>query len=159
VTPGSSGTTTALRARPLSLAFPTCRFLCGSWWTAWTNAQRQHTWRACTDSVLATDEPISVMFPSLREPIDPVIAPEPRWQGAVPDWRGIPCDIGRVELWLPCDDALTLRPFSLLVLFPNQNPPDWLPYVLLGVQFLTEYRATVTLGCSPTGSLGQLVIP
>lgn len=142
-------TRTPLRARPLPWPFPTARFLCGSWWTAWTNAQRQHTWRACTDSLVATDEPLSVMTPSLRGPIDPVITPEPGWQAPVPDWRGIPCRIGRVVLWLPDDDPFVLRAFPLLVLLPVRDPPEWLPYVLLGVQFLMENRAVVNPGNEP----------
>jgi hypothetical protein len=99
------------------------------------------------------------MIPSIRDPIDPVIVPEPHWQGPVPDWQGIPCRMGRLEMWLPGSEPFVLRPFSLLALFPERDPSEWLPYVLLGVQFLTEYQARVTLECSPTGSRGQLLIP
>jgi len=133
--------------------------LCGSWFTAWTNAQRQHTWRACSDSVLATNEPLSVLIPSLRQPIDPVIRPEPRWQGPVPDWQGIRCQIGRVEMWLPDRDPFVLRSFSLLVLLPDRDPSAWLPYVLLGVQFLMEHRVAVRLDCGQATGPGQLEIP
>jgi hypothetical protein len=160
VSPGAPlPSVTPLRPYALSYSFPTCRFLCASWWTAWTNTSHNHTWRACTDSVLATSEPFSVLIPSLRDPIDPVILPEPHWQGPVPDWQGIPCRIGRAELWLPYGDSLTLRPFSPLVLLPERDPPQWLPYALLGVQFLTEYHAAVSLPCAPGGGPGQLTIP
>lgn len=160
MTPGSRPpSVTPLRPYPLSYPFATCRFLCGSWWTAWSDAQKRHTWRACSDSVLATEEPFSVLIPSLRHAIDPVISAEPRWQSPVPDWQSIPCGIGRVELWLPDGDPFILRSFSLLVLLPERDPPQWLPYVLLGVQFLMEHHATVSLHCGPNGSQGQLVIP
>jgi hypothetical protein len=99
------------------------------------------------------------MIPSLRVPIDPVISPEPRWQGPVPDWQGIPCAVGRAELWLPDRDPFTIRPFSLLVLLPERDPPQWLPYALLGVQFLAEYDASISLQCGLSGCQGQLVIP
>jgi hypothetical protein len=160
VTPGSSPPTiTPLRPYPLSYTFPTCRFLCGSWWTAGSGAQRQRTWRACTDSLLATNEPLSVLIPSLRGPIDPVVVPEPRWQGPVPAWQGISCKIGRVEIWLPERDPFVLRPFSLLVLLPDRDPQEWLPYVLLGVQFPLEHRIAVRLDCGQHVSAGQLEIP
>ena len=157
--PGSrQPSVTPLRSHPLSYALPTCRFLCGSWWPAWTDTRQQHTCRARSDSVLATEEPLSVLIPSLRGPLDPVLLPEPNWQGLVPDWQGIPCTVGRVELWLPDGDPFVLRPFSLLVLLPERDPPQWLPYALLGVQFLTEYQASVSLQCDTSGSQGQLVI-
>lgn len=152
-------TITPLRPYGLSHSFPTCRLLCGSWWTAWSSSKRQHTWRACTDSLLATTEPLSVIIPSLRDPIDPVIAPEPRWHGPVPDWQGIPCTIGRVEVWLPDRDPLMLRPFSLLVLLLDRDPPELLPYVLLGVQFLIEHQVTVSLDCSQPVTSGYLELP
>jgi hypothetical protein len=148
-----------LRPYALPLSFPTFRFLCGSWWTCWTTAARQHTWRLCSDGVLATEEPLSVILPSIRDPLDLVWTPELHWSGPVPDWRGLPCRIGRVEMWLPIAATAVLRPFSLLALLPERDPPEWLPYVLLGVQFLQEYRAVVSLDCSQVPAAGSRSIP
>jgi hypothetical protein len=160
VNPGlPSPTVTPLRPYPLPPPFPTSRYLCGSWWTCWTAPARQHTWRLCTDSVLATEEPLSVILPSISDPLDLVWRPEPGWAGPVPDWRGIPCQVGRVEMWLPLEGTFLLRPFSLLALLPNHDPPEWLPYVLLGVQFLQENRAVVRLDCGQTPAAGSLTIP
>jgi hypothetical protein len=105
--------------------------------------------------VLATAEPLSVILPSIRDPLDLVCASEPGWSAPVPDWRGIPCRIGRVEMWLPIEDTFLLRPFSLLALLPERDPPEWLPYVLLGAQFLQEYQAVVHLEGSQAPALGS----
>jgi hypothetical protein len=113
----------------------------------------------CSDSVLATTEPLSVILPSIRNPLDLVCASEPGWSGPVPDWRGIPCRIGRAEMWLPVEGTHLLRPFSLLALFPERDPPGWLPYVLLGAQFLQEYQVIVHLHGSQTPVVGSLTIP
>ena len=100
-----------------------------------------------------------MILPSVRDPLDLAWAPEPRWGGPVPDWRGIPCRLGRVEMWLPGEGTLLLRPFSLLALLPERDPPEWLPYALLGVQFLQEYRVVVRLDCGQAPAAGSLLIP
>jgi hypothetical protein len=90
------------------------------------------------------------------------VTPEPRWNGPIPDWQGIPCRIGRLELWLLVQGNLPPRPFSLLALLPKRDAPQSLPYIHLGVQFLLEYRAQLTLDGStgsPGTSTAQLVIP
>jgi hypothetical protein len=60
---------------------------------------------------------------------------------------------------LPIQGDLLLRTFSLLALLPSHGPPDALPYVYLGVQFLLEYRGTVQLDCSQFPGGGLLEIP
>jgi hypothetical protein len=103
-----------------------------------------------------------VILPSIRHDLDLVVTPEPAWNATVPDWRGIPCRIGRAQMWLPVQGALPLRPFSLLALFPMRGDPNALPYVYLGIQFLLEYRVRLLLDCSsgtPAASAGQLIIP
>ena len=152
-------TVTPLVEYPLAYAVPASRFLCETWWTCWTSPQRQHTWRARSDSVLATGEPLSVILPAIRDSVDLVWTPDPSWAGAVPAWRGIPCQVGRAQVWLPVQGTALLRPFSLLGLLPRHDPPDWLPYVLLGAQFVQQYRATVTLDCSQSPGRHRLVIP
>jgi hypothetical protein len=103
------------------------------------------------------------MLPQIRHDLDVVVLPEPSWSsGAVPDWCGVPCRVGRVEMWLPVLGSDLKRCFSVLVLLPRQNVPHALPFVYLGVQFYLEYRADLTFSCSsssPHTSTGQLVIP
>jgi hypothetical protein len=152
-------TETLLYPYPLSFAFPTVRFLCEAWWTCWTAPGTHHTWRQRSDVLLATEEPLSVIVSQIRDGLGLAVTPEPGWTGPVPDWRGVPCTIGRARLWLPVEGGLPHRPFSLLVLLPRHDPPDVLPYVLLGVQFLLEYEATVTLACSQVPVDGRLRIP
>jgi hypothetical protein len=62
-------------------------------------------------------------------------------------------------MWLPVAGTFLLRPFSLLALLPERDPSEWLPYVLLGVQFLQEYRVATALDCSQTPAAGSLTIP
>ena len=60
-------------------------------------------------------------------------------------------------------DANGGRPPGLeSILLPRQDPPEELPYVYLGIQFLIEYNAQVDLDCSsgdPRSCTGQLIIP
>jgi hypothetical protein len=101
------------------------------------------------------------MSPFTRHQLDAVVMPEPGWTGPVPDWQGIPCKIGRVEMWLFVEGNLAPHSFSLLVLLPKREAPDAPPFVHLGVQFLLEYRARVRLDASSgsaTVSHGQLLI-
>src|SRR5262249_22905113 len=108
-------------------------------------------------------EELSLLLPSIRHLYDIVVAPEPRWgRRRLPRWREIDCRLGRVEMWLPVfDGPQPLRPFSLLVRIPKHDPPpqppEPLPYVLLGTQFLVEYQATLELDAAKNS--GKLVIP
>ena len=148
----------ALYAYPIARPVPTVRFLSVSWWTCWTTPQQSYTWRTRSDSLLATDEPVSIMLRSLRDRLDVVWTPEVPPSGMEPQWRGIPCRMGRVPLWLPLQGNEPLRELSLLVLVPEHDPVDGLPYVLLGTQFLLEHRSTAHLDCSEQPG-GHLQIP
>lgn len=156
----ASPTETLLHPYPVSSPFPACRYLCQSLWTCWSDLGRRYTWRQRSDALLATDEPFSVIAPSLRTSLDLVVSAEPGWTVPLPFWRGIACDVGRVTFWLPVEGTLLHRPFALLVLLPRQDTPDAPPYALLGVQFLIEYEVTVSLVCSQGGyGAGRLAIP
>jgi len=111
------------------------------------------------DSLLATSDDLSVLLPSIRDLYDIVIVPEPGWgRRRVPRWHGVACRLGRAELWLPVEQgALPLRLVPLLVRVPASDPPDVLPYVLLGTQFLREYRAKVEVDSEAAS--GQLITP
>jgi hypothetical protein len=102
---------------------------------------------------------LSVLAPQIRDGLDIEVTPEPGWNQPVPPWHGVPCAVGRVRLWLPVHGNLPHRPFALLVLLPQYDPPDALPYIFLGVQFLLEYRATLVVDCSQRHGDGKLRIP
>lgn len=152
-------TTTLLS--PSSLAFyptPTARFCAEAWWTCYSSPP--HTWRKRLDVILTTGEPFSVIVPTARDFLDLEITPAPAWKGLAPTWLGIPCQVGRVSLWLPTQETPgQMRPFSLLTLFPQQDVPDAPPFIQLGVQFLLEYKAQVVLNETGTGGGNRLVIP
>ena len=155
-----SPTVTLLYPYPLRLPLPACRYLGEAWWTC--RSTPRHTWRDQSDWLLATDQPLSVVGPQLRHDLDLEVRPEPRWTGAIPDWQGIPCRLGRVEMGLPVQGSQLLRPFSLLVLLPRRTALHALPYIYLGLQFLLECRAKLALDCSsgaPPTLPGRLVIP
>jgi hypothetical protein len=62
-------------------------------------------------------------------------------------------------MWLPVNENLPLRDFPLMVIVPERDPPESLPYVLLGAQFLLEYRVSVHLSCGIHPGSGKLEIP
>jgi hypothetical protein len=154
-------TITPLYSYPLApTPFPTCRVLVEAWWACRSTAE--HTWRDRSDCLVSTGEPFSVVPPQLRHDLDLVVHPELAWTGPVPDWLGVPCRVGRVELWLPVLGGQPLRPFPLLALLPRQTVPFLPPYAILGTQFLVERGATLRLDCSsgaPATCAGELVIP
>lgn len=153
-------TVTHLYPYPLSYSLPANRYVCEAWWTCRSTAH--HRWRNRSDCLLATGHPLSVVQPQIRHDLDLEVWQEPRWTGAIPDWDGIPCRLGRVEMWLPVQGNQPLRPFLLLVLLPRRTAWHALPYVYLGAQFLLEFRAQLTLDCSsgtPHALTGRLLIP
>jgi hypothetical protein len=155
--PGS--TITELYWHAPSPARPKYRFWCETWWTLAHRSGNIPPWRDRSDSIPATGESISVL-PSrsgLHQDIDFTL--DRNLTKSIPTWHGISCQVGRVHMWLPVHGTAVLRPFSLLTLLPRHDPPDLLPFVLLGVQFLEEYKATVTLDCSKGSGRGRLIIP
>jgi hypothetical protein len=100
---------------------------------------------------------------TVRDLLDIEIRPAPGWGGSAPSWFGIPCSVGRVTVWLPVEENPGQhRDFPLLALLPRDDLADAPPFIHLGTQFLLEYRAQVTLDCSPgtpVASSGRLLIP
>lgn len=150
---------TAPHSDSVPYPFPAARYFCQAWWTCRTAPRSRHTYRIPFDALLATSDDISVILPPIRHLYDIVVSPEPLWRHRrIPTWHGIPCRLSRAEMWLPVEAAAgPLRPFSLLVRVPMRVPADTLPYILLGTQFLHEYKASVEINAS-SGS-GSLVIP
>jgi hypothetical protein len=73
-------------------------------------------------------------------------------------WSGQPCDLGRVDCWLPTDQPPHLRgPMSLLAKFPQSDPPgDPIP-VLLGLEFFLAHQAE--LAVPPPPQYGVIRLP
>jgi hypothetical protein len=112
--------------------------------------------------MLATSEDISVIPRSISTLLDIFVDRVPQWRGRrVPRWQGLDCRIYRVEMWLPTreTDAANPRRFSLLARIPVEDSPprDTPPYILLGGQFLVEYKVKVIL--ETNARMGRLIIP
>jgi hypothetical protein len=149
---------TLLTQFPVSMPFPSLRFLTPAWWTCYSGAG--HTWRARSDLMFASGEAYSVVPYTTRRYLDPEIKPVPGARGNAPDWFGVSCSFGRVRMWLPVEHQSPIyRDFSLLALLPKKDVADTPPFIFLGTQFLAEYDARVILDCTSDIPIGQLVIP
>jgi hypothetical protein len=82
------------------------------------------------------------------------------WQplpGVRTTWAGQPCDVGRIDVWLPTTTAPHLRgPFSLLAKFPQSDPPGDLVPVLLGLEFFLANRLELEMLLPPLQALIRL---
>lgn len=76
-----------------------------------------------------------------------------RWQpisGIKATWSGQPCDLGRLDVWLPTDQPPNLRgPLSLLAKFARSDPPGPPVPVLLGLEFFLTHQAEFSLLLPP----------
>ncbi len=104
-------------------------------------------------ALVTPEVPYSVLPFSLREGAHIVCdhtVPN-AWQGSpVPRWRGVACQIGTTQLFLP-NHARGGEPvpFSLQVLLPDSDPAGPRPEcAFLGEQFLTHYDLRLTLDYS-----------
>jgi hypothetical protein len=83
------------------------------------------------------------------------------WQslpGIRATWAGQPCDLGRIDVWLPTDQPPHLHgPFSLLAKFPQSDPPGHPVPVLLGLEFFLAHQAEFQLFLPPQG--GRILLP
>jgi hypothetical protein len=65
-------------------------------------------------------------------------------------WAGQPCDLGRVDIWLPIEQPPFFRgPFSLLAKFPRQDPPGDPVPILFGLEFFLTHQAEFQLLVPP----------
>jgi len=75
------------------------------------------------------------------------------WQaipGVTTSWSDQPCDLGRIDLWLPTDQPPFLRgPLSLLAKFPRSDPPGPLAPILLGLEFFLTHQAEFAMLLPP----------
>jgi len=73
-------------------------------------------------------------------------------------WLGQRCAVGEIDLWLPIRESPAPRgPFTVLAKFPLSDPPGGRVPVLLGVEFLLTYQASLQVLPPPQG--GLLTIP
>lgn len=83
------------------------------------------------------------------------------WQpisGISTAWLGQPCDLGHIAIWLPTQQPPFFRgPLSLLAKFPRGDPPGRPVPALLGLNFILEYQAELSL--SPPPRPGSLLVP
>ncbi len=153
-------TTTYLIPSRFPLPSPAVHYFCESWLTCQSEPSTRYTYRGRADSLLATEQLLSVIPLSVRQFLDVDILPERGWRGQVPAWFGIPCRIGRARLWLRTQaGSASHRDFSLLALLPEADLEDAPPLIYLGTQFLLEHQAKVILDCSSQDSRGQLLVP
>jgi hypothetical protein len=83
-----------------------------------------------------------------------------RWQ-AIPGiratWAGQPCQLGRIDVWLPIDQPPYLHgPLSVLAKFPQSDPPGDLVPSLLGLEFFLTHQAECHLLLPPQHGIIQL---
>jgi hypothetical protein len=76
-----------------------------------------------------------------------------RWQalpGITTTWAGQPCDLGRMDIWLPAEQPPYVRgPLSLLAKFARSDPPGAPVPVLLGLEFFLAHQAEFNLLLPP----------
>ena len=84
------------------------------------------------------------------------------WPPGFTSWLGVPCAIGRMEVWAPDPQASRFHgPWMFIAKFalatPANQPPN-LP-VLLGLNFLADHHADTRFRCHATGTTGSILIP
>ena len=65
-------------------------------------------------------------------------------------WAAQPCDLGRIQVWLPPKRRSGLdEPLSMLAKFARRDPPGEPAPILLGLEFFLANRASLTLPPPP----------
>lgn len=77
--------------------------------------------------------------------------------GTSTSWKGQPCTLGYLDIWLPTDQPPYLRgPLPLLAKFASDPPGSPVP-VLLGLEFFLAHQAEFEL--RPPPREGSVVLP
>jgi hypothetical protein len=83
------------------------------------------------------------------------------WQalpGGQTTWVGQPCDLGRIDYWLPTHQPPYVRgPLSMLAKFARSDPPGNQIPVLLGLEFLLALQAATLI--VPPPQQGTMSVP
>jgi hypothetical protein len=127
--------------------------VCPCWWAP-ADAAPGRTVRS--DCKLATEHFYSVVPRHFQDAIRLRILEAP--PGPRPTWLGIPCRVGHVMFAVTTEDGPPRRAFSLLALFPEDDPDEPAPFILLGTQFLVENKAQVVLDAQ-LPCAGELLLP
>jgi hypothetical protein len=84
------------------------------------------------------------------------------WPPGFMNWLGVPCTIGRIDIWIPTAAAPYLAgPWTCIAKFPQATPanvPGNLP-ILLGLNFLADHSATVDFQCHALPNSGSILLP
>src|SRR5579871_4504459 len=72
------------------------------------------------------------------------------WPPGFTTWQGVPCDLGRIDVWLSAPDlSLPRAPRTFIAKFPQATPtqmPARMP-ILLGLNFLADHWSEITFQC------------
>ncbi len=83
------------------------------------------------------------------------------WQpipGIAATWRGIPSDLGWVDVWLQdLTSSSMCGPLPMLAKFPHQDPPGDAVPILIGLEFLLRHQISLVL--DPPPGEGVLQVP
>ena len=84
------------------------------------------------------------------------------WPAGLTNWMGVACEVGWIDVRHAIPQAPHLRgPFRLIAKFPQAAPahlPGNVP-ILLGLNFLTDYLATIEFQCYQFPQAGTIVLP
>jgi hypothetical protein len=78
--------------------------------------------------------------------------------GVQATWAGQVCDLGAIDVWFATTDGATVRgPFSVVAKYARGDPPGDPVPVLLGLNFLLAYQASLAL--DPPPGHGRIELP
>ena len=84
------------------------------------------------------------------------------WPQGFTTWSGVPCVIGRMDMWAPVPASATLRgPLTFIAKFALATParmPATLP-VLVGLNFLADNLAETHFHCHTPPKAGSIILP
>lgn len=115
------------------------------------------------DCLLDTGAPLSVVPYLIHHLHDFAWQPLPGpWPTGFMTWFGVPCVIGRMEVWAHLPHApFLVGPLTFVAKFAQATPSHVtgpLP-ILLGPNFLADHQAEVTLQCHTPPNAGFLHLP
>lgn len=113
--------------------------------------------------LLDTGAPVCVIPLGIHAPCDfdwqPVPGP---WPPGLTTWMGVPCIVGRIDIWIPYAEApFLLGPLQVIAKFVQATPaqlPGNIP-ILLGLNFLADYLAQTAFQCHTLPHAGSIVLP
>jgi hypothetical protein len=84
------------------------------------------------------------------------------WPPGFTSWFGVPCMVGRMQVWARVPHApFLVGPLTFVAKFVQLTPPQLsgtLP-ILLGLNFLADHQAEVTVQCHTTPNAGWIQLP